>query len=424
MYGTQVPPKTPSPKLRPAGAPPEYCAVIAARLHDEHRAVATSWLTRLVELLPIDARDVFPTDALLDHIPSLVLELARYLSDPSEEAIGANTAVLAKAQELGHLRHSQGASLHQLIQEYRILGGILKQFVRDETLRLELAPSPTECVDVLARLDECVGVLLQTTVDTFVTAYKDTIEQQNKRLEGFNRMVSHELRQPLGVLQFGIATLRAPETLDDEKKMSRVLTLLDRNVRGIVDLTRKLESMSRLQAQHDGAQRQKVEVATVANEIALQLREMAQARSVEIRVSLDLPVIVIDVGRLQLVLMNLISNAIKYSDPSKPNRFVEVGPFEPPSETMSAIRVTDNGLGMAREHLGGLFSQFFRAHPERDEELGVDGLGLGLSIVADCVEHMRGTIAVSSIVGEGTTFTIVLPREDAEPVLAAAEAGV
>jgi len=396
--------------------------VIAERLHEEHRTVAAGWLSRLIDLLPLDARDVFPTDALLNHIPSLVLELAAYLNNPSEEAIGANATVLAKAQELGHLRHTQGASLHQLIHEYRILGEILTRFVKDETLRLELTPSARECIEVIERLDECVAVLLQTTIDTFVTAYKETIELQNRRLESFNQMVSHELRQPLGVLQFAITMLRLPDTLEDPDKMSRVLTLFDRNVRGIIDLTRKLESMSRLQAQHDGAQRQKVEVSTVAHEIALQLREMAHARGVDMRLSTDLPVLVVDVGRLQLVLMNLVSNAIKYSDPSKADRFVEIAPCAPPSATTCAIRIADNGLGIDTEHLGGLFTRFFRAHATRDQELGTEGMGLGLSIIADCVEHMLGTIAVESKVGKGTTFTVVLPLGDAEPVLAVPQA--
>ncbi|MBA3886458.1 MAG: HAMP domain-containing histidine kinase [Acidobacteria bacterium] len=395
-----------------------YRSIIAGRLLEEHRAVAGTWLSELRDLLPIDAREVFPTDALLDHIPMLIMELAEYLNNPSEEAIGANTAVLAKAQELGHLRHTQGASLHQLIREFRILGAILTTFVKTETARMNLTPSPTELIDVIARLDDCVGVLLQTTVDTFVTAYKETIELQNERLESFNRMVSHELRQPLGVLQFSIAALHIPATLEDPAKTARVLTVLDRNVRGIVDLTRKLESMSRLQAEHEGAQRHKVEVATLTQDIAVQLREMAHARGVDIRVSTELPVLTVDVGRLQLVVMNLVSNAIKYCDPSKAERFVRITPGVAPSETTCAFRVTDNGLGMEAEDLKGIFGRFFRPHAARNEELGIEGMGLGLSIVSECVEQMLGTIRVESTPGEGTTFTVVLPLGNGEPALA------
>jgi two-component system, OmpR family, phosphate regulon sensor histidine kinase PhoR len=73
---------------------------------------------------------------------------------------------------------------------------------------------------------------------------------------------------------------------------------------------------------------------------------------------------------------------------------------------------------MEPEHLGGVFKRFFRAHADRDEELGTEGMGLGLSIVADCVDNMRGTVGVESEAGVGTTFSVVLPIGDSEPVLA------
>src|SRR6185503_14460878 len=98
-------------------------------------------------------------------------------------------------------------------------------------------------------------------------------------------------------------------------------------------------------------------------------------------------------------------------------RFVEIVPAAAPSPGTCAMRITDNGLGIEQEHLGGVFARFFRAHAERDGELGTEGMGLGLSIVADCVEHMLGTIAVESTIGKVSTFTIVLPLNDAEPVL-------
>jgi signal transduction histidine kinase len=74
------------------------------------------------------------------------------------------------------------------------------------------------------------------------------------------------------------------------------------------------------------------------------------------------------------------------------------------------VMVRDNGIGIALESVNAVFRQFFRAHVDRDDELGVDGAGLGLSIVADCVQAIGGRIAVESTVGAGTEFTIALPR--------------
>jgi signal transduction histidine kinase len=80
-----------------------------------------------------------------------------------------------------------------------------------------------------------------------------------------------------------------------------------------------------------------------------------------------------------------------------------------------AVAVRDNGIGIETESVNAVFKQFFRAHADRDAEFGVDGAGLGLSIVADCVQAIGGRIAVESTVGLGTTFTLTLPGTTPEP---------
>ena len=138
---------------------------------------------------------------------------------------------------------------------------------------------------------------------------------------------------------------------------------------------------------------------------------MAERRDVEIRISESLPIIEVDVAAVELILVNLISNAIKYSDPSKPERIVQVlGEAAP--EAWSIV-VEDNGMGIASEHLPRVFERAYRAHAERDEELGTDGFGLGLAIVSDCVKDLGGEITVESRPGEGATFKVRLPRPSA-----------
>jgi signal transduction histidine kinase len=368
----------------------------------------------LKELVCVPEAEVFPSEALLDHIPDLIREMAGYLRTPGDEAIAANTAVIAKAQELGVLRHAQRASVHQVLQEYRLLGNILTAFVREETDRLPVGLHPTECIDVIQRLHECVGVLLQTTVDTFIAQYTTSIDQHTRRLESFNRLISHELRQPLGTLQYAVALLRDTDTSDTAKR-GRVVGVLDRNVTRLIDLTRTLEALSRVRATADAANLQRVDLVSVASEAARQLREMADARLVDVRVGPNLPVLALDVSRIELVFINLLSNAIKYSDPSKGERFVEIIAGDAPNPGECTILVRDNGLGIAAESVNAVFTQFFRAHADRDDELGIEGAGLGLSIVADCVQALGGRITVESTLGTGTTFRLVLPANDAIP---------
>src|SRR5688500_10142622 len=173
-----------------------YAATVSRRIHAERVVLAGRWLERLNELLTVTTNDVFPTDQLLDHIPTLISEIAGYLQAPVGEEIAANTAVMDKARELGLLRHDQQASVHQLLREYELLAELLESFVIEETANLGLQPSPEECFVVLRRLTRAVRNLMRTTVDTFISEYTTTIEERTERIRTFNQMASHELRNP------------------------------------------------------------------------------------------------------------------------------------------------------------------------------------------------------------------------------------
>jgi signal transduction histidine kinase len=386
--------------------------LIAARIRAEHIAISARWLARLRELLDIDANEVFPSAQLLDHIPALVEQVAEYVRAPEAEAIVANTMMATKARELGELRHAQQASVHQLLAEYRLLGGILSQFVAEELERLGIAPPSAETVGVLRRLNEAVWILMQTTVNTFISAYIATITSHSQRLESFNRMVSHELRQPLSTLTYAVPLLRREILRDDAGRPDQFLDVLERTVARLAQLMDQLESVSRLQrSEPDTPDTQQTDVGVIARETARQLREMAEARGVEIQIAEHFPALVIDRARLELILMNLMSNAIKYSDPQKEVRFVRIEPCAVSVRGVICVAVRDNGLGIPAESMDAIFRRFVRAHTARDAELGVRGSGLGLAIAAECAEDVGGSLRVESIVGSGTTFLVSLPAE-------------
>ena len=387
----------------------DFGDLIAARMRSEHRVLATRWFDRLLDLLPVNARDVFPTESLLDHVPALILEISDYLRRPADEAIISNTAILEKASELGALRHAQRASLHQVLREYQVLGGVLVTFVLDELERVGTAPSPTETVQLVSRLHQAVDALSQATVEAFVGLYTQTITDQAERLDQFTRMAAHEWRQPLGALQFGIRLLREADF--DRPRVDRTLANVERNVQRLIDLTHKLETIARVRSNGDNPVLQTVSISSVAQEAARQLREMAANRAVEIRVSEDLPVLTTDVGRLELAFVNLLSNAIKYSDPDKTERYVEIvgescGEFV-------RIDVRDNGVGIPAAALTTIFERFTRVHADDAAMVHVGGIGLGLSIVEDCVRAMGGHIDVESVETRGTTFIMRLPGQPA-----------
>ena len=388
----------------------DFGDLIAERIHHEHVSISVRWLERLRTLLSVEENEIFPTDQLLDHIPALIREVSAYLRAPADASVAANTAVMEKARELGELRHAQRASVHQLHAEYRLLDAILATFVQEEVERLPVQPSATEVVDVLRRLSEAVWMLMQVTLDTFVSEYTNTIASHAARLEGFNRMVSHELRQPLGTLMYALPLLKAGTEAGDAERQDQLFAVMHRNVLRLAQLMEQLEMLSRLQGSHPNRiDMQQTDVAAVAWEVARQLREMADARGVDILVDEPLPTLLIDTARLELILMNLVSNAVKYSDPAKPRRLVSVEAASSDVQGFTCIAVRDNGLGIPADQRSTIFGRFVRAHAERDSELGVRGSGLGLAIAAECAEAVGGAIRVESEPGEGTTFFVDIP---------------
>ena len=373
----------------------------ATRLSSEHATLAARWLARLDEILDVQTRQIFPTPQLLDHIPELIREIALYLRAPEDQEIAANTSVLAKATELGLLRFSQRASVHQLMREYQIFAEILEDFFVREAANLGERADATAAVLGVSRAHQAVRVLQQKTVDAFITRNTETVERRTNQLRDFSRLLSHEIRQPLGVLQVLAKLIPAGTNIEG----LRLADALSRNVVRLGDVADKLERLVRLTRQAENAPNlQHVDVRGVVLDVVNQLSEMAASRDVTMTVDEHLPFLVCDAGRIELVFMNLLANAVKYSDPAKASRGVSVDGDS--SADHPRIFVRDNGIGIPESKLSVIFEQFVRVHAHLDDQLGAQGLGLGLAIVRESMEAMEGTVSVESSVGQGTTFIL------------------
>lgn len=389
---------------------PSFGESLGESIRRNGHELSARWLAELVTILPVEAQAIFPTSALLDHVPDLLDQIGQYIATPATAEIHANTMVLAKAREFGQLRHQQKASVHQLLREYEILGRVLETFIADETERLGLTPPPRVCLEVAQRINRALYALMQTTVDTFVSEYTATVEAHTAKLRSFNQMLSHELRNPLNTLQFA-AELLARRTAGDESQQ-HVANLISRNVKHASMVTRGLARLTQAENALDTPGEQRMEIDAIAKEVTRQLAEMAESRGVALRVASNLPVMIIDAGKLELVLINLVSNAIKYSDPRKPDRFVEIDAEA--GEGLVLLMVRDNGLGIPFEHRQAIFQRSFRAHAELDKDLGNEGFGMGLTIVQECLRELNGSIEVESTPGEGSRFIVSLPHQKPE----------
>lgn len=380
-------------------------SALARELRRSKEDLTRRWLDRIVARVSIDPNQVFPTNELLDHVPLLMEGIADYLEDPADE-ISADVPVIAKAIELGGLRYEQGFDAHQILKEYEILGGVLFAFL---VRSVDDIPEPCSRSELLAcahRLFRAVSIIQQHTTSHYLRLAAEQVRERENRLRSFNRMVSHELKNRIGAVLGAGQMLQEDFVGADEERRTRFSRIVVQNAEAMQEVLNNLVELSRMEG--DSRRQRNVLLPEAAGEVVRQLREMARERGVEVLVDGELPKAEVNAAAVELCLTNYISNAIKYSDPARPERWVRVRGHlrdgDPGCELV--VEVADNGLGVPEEARERLFERFFRA--ERDRAGGIEGTGLGLSIVRETVEAVGGR-AWTEFPGEGSVFAIALP---------------
>ena len=230
-----------------------------------------------------------------------------------------------------------------------------------------------------------------------------TVERRVEELRrNFVVNASHELKTPVTSIQtlseaIEITLRRDPEQV--EALVGRLRGEAERLARLVYDLLdlRRLE-------ERDPLERTPVDLAELARQTVADLVDRAERRDVELAVDApDRAVIAGVSGDLELVVKNLVANAIQYN---RPGGEVELRLTLEPDAAVLTVR--DTGIGIPRRDLDRIFERFYRVDAARSRQTG--GTGLGLSLVRHAVEGHGGTIAVDSRLGQGTIFTVRLPR--------------
>jgi signal transduction histidine kinase len=383
---------------------------LAERLRGQRDALTGRWLTRIADRVALTPSRIFPSDDLIDHVPLLLLGIADYIQDPARPVL-AETPVIAKAMELGALRHTQGFDEHQLLKEYEILGGILFQFLADAVEQIDTECTRAELVICAGRLFQAIAVIQQATTTQFLMLARAQIAEREDRLRTFNRALTHELRNRIGAAMGAAQIMEMPDV--DATERQRLNGVVLRNVEGMRGVLDNLLVLTG--APVESRQQRHVHLPEAAQEAARQVRAAARARSVVIRIDPALPDVEVSAAAVELCLTNLLANAIKYSDSGAAERWVEVRgrlvvTDDVPGEVI--VQVVDNGIGVPPEARARLFQRFFRAHEHTRPE--IEGTGLGLSIIRDTVGGLGGR-AWAEFPEKGSVFAFALPcRREAD----------
>ncbi len=219
---------------------------------------------------------------------------------------------------------------------------------------------------------------------------------------------SHELRTPLaGILGF-IETLSDPETGSDQPTRERFLSIMEGEARRMQRLVSDLISLSRVEAEKYRRPDQTVDLVEVIEEAVHDFRHSGDPRADDIAVDIDIgcPAVRGDRPQLSQLVHNLVSNSMKYGRAGTPVT-VHLG-WD--GDATIRLAVTDEGEGIAPEHLPRLTERFYRIDSSRSRAMG--GTGLGLAIVKHIVERHRGRLQIDSVPKKGSVVTITLPMAE------------
>jgi two-component system phosphate regulon sensor histidine kinase PhoR len=243
-------------------------------------------------------------------------------------------------------------------------------------------------------------------------ADRTSTQAAEKMRVDFVANASHELLTPLAAIKGFIETLDDPAAGDDPATRSRFLAIMANETNRMQALVRDLMSLSRIEAEKYDPPQTPVDFANIIMETVDHLRNSQKDRGADIAVDVtsDLPPVMGDAGQLRQLASNILNNAMKYGRAGTP---VSVSLTPSRSGAMINFAVADVGDGIAPEHLPRLTERFYRVDSGRSRLIG--GTGLGLSLVKHIVDGHRGYLEIRSILGKGTTVSILLPVAQAPP---------
>jgi len=271
---------------------------------------------------------------------------------------------------------------------------LLKSASSEQTKHL---PDDTEQLKQIAKEQEQARIEAEKA--------REAAEQANKAKSDFLANMSHEIRTPINAI-VGMANLAMKTSLDEKQR--RYLKTIDSSSQALLGVINDILDFSKIEAGKLTMEHIPFDLEEVLGTLADMFAYRAYDKDLEfiINVPANLPTLLIgDPMRLSQVLINLVSNAIKFTEEGEINVTCTLL-AQTEEKVWLRIAVTDTGIGMTEEQAANLFQSFTQADSSTTRRYG--GTGLGLTISHRLVTLMQGDIAVSSSPGQGSTFTIEL----------------
>ncbi len=275
---------------------------------------------------------------------------------------------------------------------------IVRETKQNHIKEIEFSNRTFSCSATFLNLQEEIAIVFHDITD---------IKNLEKIKTDFVQNVSHELRTPLTSIKGFIETLGEAVSNTEQK---HYVDIVRRNTNRLINIINDLLLLSELEEKHMEPEREKVDLKVLMENSAKIFGQQLAEKGLDLAVAINpgTPVIEGDAFKLEQMIINLLDNAVKYTEKGGIALSLE------PGKNTVIFTIQDTGIGIPGDHLSRIFERFYVVDKSRSKRLG--GTGLGLSIVKHIVLLHNGKIDVQSSPGVGTKVTVALPLDPALPL--------
>ncbi len=393
----------------------EYIRRLTSRIRDFSRSLARG---ELGKKLFLERAGEF--DEIAESLNTMSLELQKSVAESDEEKYRLNM-ILRNIPDALFIIDAQGVIVLSSLAARKLFGETALQgrrfievFRNSEFLTLMEEVQKKRAAGVAEiRIDSpleqyCVVQVSplsynETDLSGYIAIFHDItkLKKFEQTRKDFVANISHEIKTPITVIQ-GFAETLLEGALEDTEHVHKFLRTIKANSERINSLVDDLMTISKLELGVISVQKTPVDLEDVGGQIMEMLQEKADAKNLTLRMEL-LPVpvsIEADRNRLIQILINLVENAIKFTDKGG----VTFGTVQ--ENGLTCLYVEDTGIGIAKKHLSRLGERFYRVDPGRSRNMG--GTGLGLAIVKHLVKAHGWDLQIESVPGKGTKVKVLV----------------
>lgn len=261
--------------------------------------------------------------------------------------------------------------------------------------------------EMIIAIVSAVTVILLVIGHSLVVSFA-RIAEANQMKSEFVSIVSHQLRTPLSSLKWSLGLLRGKRIGSLGKKQKEYVDIIVDSNNKMIKLVNDLLSVSRIEQRRLEVEPQKISIEVLIENVVRELGFLAESRNVRVvfKNNKNLPKVYVDPDKIQMVIQNLVDNAVKYS--KKDDGLVEISAeINEKNKKTIKVSIKDNGVGIPKFLQKQIFGKFFRADGLIKQK--VEGAGLGLFIAKGIVKISNGKIDFESKEGQGSTFWFTLP---------------